>query len=197
VAATVSGRRCAVANLGDSRAYLIRGGAARQVTEDHSGKMAHSITRFVGDPRGVAPDVFTESLQARDRLVLCSDGLTRHVHAEEIAQAAGATAPARAASALVDMANARGGEDNVTVLIYRDSPFPRSVLVAALTIIVALAAIGVAAVALAPSISAPSSTPAPVASPTPSPTPTDSPAPTATPTPSPSPTPTSSPSPTP
>ncbi|MBM4435233.1 MAG: serine/threonine-protein phosphatase, partial [Chloroflexi bacterium] len=117
VAAAVRGKQVAVANLGDSRAYVVRGGAARQVTTDHSGEQARSITRFVGDPRGVAPDVFIETLGPRDRLVLCSDGLTRHVAAEEIA-ALSRGAPDRAARALVDLANERGGEDNVTVVVY-------------------------------------------------------------------------------
>ncbi len=119
VAAAIRGRRCAVGNLGDSRAYLVRGGAAQQITADHSGELPNSITRFVGDPRGVAPDVFTEVLRPRDRLVLCSDGLTRYAAPDEIARVAAAAPPARAARALVDLANARGGEDNVTVIVYR------------------------------------------------------------------------------
>jgi serine/threonine protein phosphatase PrpC len=117
VAAATRGRHLAVANLGDSRAYLVRDGAARQVTADHAGATPNSITRFLGDPRGVAPDVFVEMLRRQDRLVLCSDGLTRHVSAEEIATLS-AGRPDRAAKALVDLANERGGEDNVTVVIY-------------------------------------------------------------------------------
>ncbi len=117
VAAAARGRHLAVANLGDSRAYLVRDGAARQVTADHAGATPNSITRFLGDPRGVAPDVFVEVLRRRDRLVLCSDGLTRHVSAEEIAVLARGK-PDRAAKALVDLANERGGEDNVTVVLY-------------------------------------------------------------------------------
>ncbi|MGH2377548.1 MAG: PP2C family protein-serine/threonine phosphatase, partial [Candidatus Limnocylindria bacterium] len=117
VAAAVRRRRVAVANLGDSRAYLVRDGAARQVTADHAGVVPNSITRFLGDPRGVAPDVFVEVMRRRDRLVLCSDGLTRYVSAEEIAAAVRGR-PDRAAKALVDLANERGGEDNVTVVVY-------------------------------------------------------------------------------
>lgn len=117
VAAASRGRQLAVANLGDSRAYLVRGGVARQVTADHAGATPNSITRFLGDPRGVAPDVFVEVLRRRDRLVLCSDGLTRHVSAEEIANLS-RDRPDRAARALVDLANERGGEDNVTVVVY-------------------------------------------------------------------------------
>lgn len=117
VAAAARGRHLAIANLGDSRAYLVRDGAARQVTADHAGATPSSITRFLGDPRGIAPDVFVEALRRRDRLVLCSDGLTRYVTPEEIATLTRGR-PDRAAKALVDLANERGGEDNVTVAIY-------------------------------------------------------------------------------
>ncbi|MEK7863863.1 MAG: protein phosphatase 2C domain-containing protein [Chloroflexota bacterium] len=119
VAAAVRQDHLVVANLGDSRAYLVRDGVSRQLTEDHSGDLQHAITRFVGDPRGVQPDVFVEDLRPSDRLVLCSDGLTRHVSPEEIATAVAASADIDAAAgALIDMANARGGEDNVTVVLY-------------------------------------------------------------------------------
>lgn len=119
VAAVVRRDHLVVANLGDSRAYLVRDGAPRQLTEDHSGDLQHAITRFVGDPRGVQPDVYVEELRPADRLVLCSDGLTRHVSAEEIGEIVAAAADLEsAAAALVDMANARGGEDNVTVVLY-------------------------------------------------------------------------------
>ncbi|HET7701407.1 MAG TPA: protein phosphatase 2C domain-containing protein [Candidatus Limnocylindria bacterium] len=119
VAAVVRRDHLVVANLGDSRAYLVRDGAPRQLTEDHSGDLQHAITRFVGDPRGVQPDVYVEELRPADRLVLCSDGLTRHVSADEIGEVVAATADLESAAvALVDMANARGGEDNVTVVLY-------------------------------------------------------------------------------
>jgi len=118
VAAAIRGREACVANVGDSRAYLIRRGTPRQITTDHAGGPASSITRFVGDARGVQPDIFVEILQPGDRLVLCSDGLTRHVSDAEIAECVATDDPARAADRLVGMANARGGLDNVTVLIY-------------------------------------------------------------------------------
>ena len=118
VAAAVRRDHLVVANLGDSRAYLIRDGASRQLTEDHSGDLQHAITRFVGDPRGVHPDVFVEDLRPSDLLVLCSDGLTRHVAPEEIAATVIANDSERAADTLVALANARGGEDNVTVVLH-------------------------------------------------------------------------------
>ncbi len=79
VAAAIDGTSAFIGNLGDSRAYLLRDGDIRMVTADHSGEYQSSITRFVGDPRGVQPDVFVETLRPGDRLLLCSDGLTRHV----------------------------------------------------------------------------------------------------------------------
>jgi serine/threonine protein phosphatase PrpC len=120
VAAVVRGNRAVIANVGDSRAYLVRDGIARQLTEDHAGALAHGITRFVGDPRGVQADVFIEELRPGDHLVLCSDGLTRHVEPQEIASTLGGSAGdiEGAVEALVALANSRGGEDNVTVVIY-------------------------------------------------------------------------------
>ena len=120
VAAAVHGDEAVIANLGDSRAYLVREGAPQQLTQDHAGALAHGITRFVGDPRGVQADLFVETLRPGDRLVLCSDGLTRHVEPAEIASTIAANAQTldAAADALVALANSRGGEDNVTVVLY-------------------------------------------------------------------------------
>ena len=175
VAATVSGQRCAVANLGDSRAYLVRGGSAEQITADHSGTLRNSITRFVGDPRGVAPDVFTETLRAGDRIVLCSDGLTRYVPPEEIALAASRAAPARAAGALVDLANARGGADNVTVVVYQ-SPRPVGRAAAVLlSVVLLVAAAGAVVAALATTSPTPFASPSPASSPSATASPTASP----------------------
>jgi PPM family protein phosphatase len=118
VAAAIAGGSAVIGNLGDSRAYLIRDGEIRLVTADHAGEFQSSITRFVGDPRGVQPDVFVEALHPGDRLLLCSDGLTRHVPDPEIAATMGSANLERAATALVDLAKERGGEDNITVVLY-------------------------------------------------------------------------------
>jgi protein phosphatase len=118
VAAAIAGGSAVIGNLGDSRAYLLRDGDIRLVTADHAGEFKSSITRFVGDPRGVQPDVFLEALRPGDRLLLCSDGLTRHVPDAEIASTVRRTDLDRAATALIDLAKSRGGEDNITVVLY-------------------------------------------------------------------------------
>jgi PPM family protein phosphatase len=197
VAAAVRGGEAIVANLGDSRAYLIRDGVCRQLTEDHSGQMEHAITRFAGDPRGIQPDIFVEGLRADDRLLLCSDGLTRHVTAEEIAKAVSGEDLRVAASALVDLANARGGQDNVTVVLHAPGrparvarTAGRAVAFAVFALLILVTVGGAIAVLYAVSTAPPGTTAAPSASVTAAPSPTE------TATPSPSVTPTASPSPT-
>ncbi len=124
-----------IAQVGDSRAYLLRGGAITQITEDHSwvaeqvrlGAMTlaeaqvspfrNIITRSVGTAASVEPDIFTQSLQAGDTLVLCSDGLTGHVEPSEIQMIVQDHSPSAAAMALVETANERGGRDNITALV--------------------------------------------------------------------------------
>jgi len=167
VAAAIRGREVAVANLGDSRAYLVRGATVRQITTDHRGDTASSITRYLGDPQGVQPDIFVEIVQPADRLVLCSDGLTRHVTDDEIASAV-AGAPGPATDALVALARSRGGEDNITVIVYL-APRPAvSRALAGALILALLILIAVAGTMLA----APAS---PAENPSPSPTPSASP----------------------
>lgn len=205
VAVVVRGDRAVIANLGDSRAYLVRAGSSRQLTDDHSGEIEHGITRFVGDPRGVQPDIFVEELLVGDRLVLCSDGLTRHVEPAEIAQHAAGADIDGAVKDLVALANARGGEDNVTVVLYvadpsAIAPGPRTFGVAVLAAIVLLVVGGAIATLVSFALQPP---PSPAASPTasastsPSATPSPSPSPSPTPTESPTPVPTDVPIPTP
>lgn len=124
-----------VAQVGDSRAYLLRGGTITQMTEDHSwvaeqvrlGTMTlaeaqvspfrNIITRSVGTAAAVEPDIFTQEVQPGDTFVLCSDGLTGHVEPAEIQAMTESQSPSAAALALVDTANERGGRDNITALV--------------------------------------------------------------------------------
>lgn len=126
----------ALANVGDSRAYVFSGGRITQVTADHSlaeekvrhGELTaaeaavhphrHILTRALGVSAGVEIDLWELHLQAGDRLLLCSDGLTNEVGPPGIAGVLAEVAdPAEAARRLVAMANEHGGNDNVTVVV--------------------------------------------------------------------------------
>lgn len=125
-----------IAHVGDSRAYLMRDGEMTQITKDHSlveelvreGRLTEEeatthpqrsiITRALGIDADVDIDVVTIELQIGDRILLCSDGLTTMVHATDIAAILRRESdPLRAATTLVDTANAAGGDDNITTLV--------------------------------------------------------------------------------
>ena len=136
VVAAIDGGRMHVANVGDSRLYLLRDGVIRQVSLDHnwveeqvrSGALtreaAHGhryrnvITRWLGG-EAAQPDLFDLALRSDDRIVLCSDGLTRHVADATIAEVVGRRPEQAAAEELVRLAVAGGGSDNVTVVVVR------------------------------------------------------------------------------
>ncbi len=128
--------RVTVAHVGDSRCYLIRSGAIRRLTIDHTwveeqvmagfltpeqGRIhpqRNVLTRSLGDSEVPEVDVRTEPVQNGDAFVLCSDGLTGGVtDAEILAQVRRHPAPSNAAQALVDLANEKDGSDNVTVVV--------------------------------------------------------------------------------
>ena len=130
VAAVVRGDELWIANVGDSRAYLLRDGQLRQLSRDHSlaaeiGVSAgenwigrHVITRALGRKPEVEVDVFAPlRLRVGDRILLCSDGLTTPLSDDEIGAIAGRGAPQAAAEALVQAANERGGPDNISVIL--------------------------------------------------------------------------------
>ena len=126
----------ALANVGDSRAYLFSGGDITQVTDDHSlaeermrqGEMTvaeaavhpqrHILTRALGVSSQVDADMWELELRSGDRLLLCSDGLTNEVGSDEMADILGEVDdPTEAAQRLVDTANGHGGADNITVVV--------------------------------------------------------------------------------
>ena len=133
VVAVVRGADAWIASAGDCRAYLIRSGAIRQLTQDHTvaaeevrrGRLRaediarhpgrNTITRCLGQRAVVRPDLFHEQIHDGDRIVLCSDGITRHVSDEQIIQIVTSAEPKTAASRLVELANQRGGSDNITI----------------------------------------------------------------------------------
>ena len=135
VALLASEGRAALAHVGDSRAYLVRGKRIRQLTDDHSlvaelvrrrhiSELAardhphrHVLTRALGVQRAVEPDLVELTPAASDSFVLCSDGLTGHVDDNEIAEVVSDGAELQAiCDQLVKLANDRGGEDNITVV---------------------------------------------------------------------------------
>jgi serine/threonine protein phosphatase PrpC len=132
----IDGAVAHIAHVGDSRAYLWRDGSFRQLTEDHTlvermvreGRLSAEeaanhpqrsvITRALGVDARVQVDVLEEELSEGDRILLTSDGLTSMVDPAEIADVLlHEEDPQAAADRLVEMANAAGGEDNVTVLV--------------------------------------------------------------------------------
>jgi protein phosphatase len=136
VAAVVLQDSLTIANVGDSRAYLIHDGQAQQITRDHnqasellrmdalsvgeveSAGGQNRLTRSLGGQRDVEVDVFADiPLYPGDVLLLCSDGLTRYADDEQIARLAGSGIPGQACQELVDWANRGGGEDNITALV--------------------------------------------------------------------------------
>ena len=145
--------RLYVVHAGDSRCYLLRKGRLRQITRDHTvaqrladegalddpetSRWSHVLWNVVGgDTDELLPEVYRADLELGDTLLLCTDGLTRHVHGEQLARLLGEDQPsAETCRRLVDAANAGGGSDNVTVVVahLRDVKHQESVERAAAT----------------------------------------------------------------
>lgn len=131
----VHGRHVFVAHVGDSRAYLLRNSKILQLSEDHSlvneqlkagiitpaqartSRFKNIITRSVGVEEDVAVDLVAVEMQEQDSYVLCSDGLANLVSDIEIGEVVSENFFRRVPEVLVDMANARGGDDNITVVV--------------------------------------------------------------------------------
>lgn len=104
-----------VAHLGDSRVYLARGGRLRRLTEDHS--RDGQLTRYVGMPGEVVPEVSVHELSAGDRILLCTDGLTGSVDDRVLGALLGsASDPEDACALLVEAATSRGAIDDISVI---------------------------------------------------------------------------------
>lgn len=135
-AVTVFDDEVTVAQVGDSRAYLLHDGTLQRITRDHSliaelieqGRLTEEearfhpqrsvITRALGSDPNLQPDTFTLQVEDGDRLMLCSDGLSSMV-ADDIIETIMRQhiGPAQACDALVNEALASGGLDNVTVIV--------------------------------------------------------------------------------
>ena len=136
VALLADGERAALAHVGDSRAYLVRGGRIRQLTDDHSivGELLrrreiseddarehphrHVLTRALGVREFVEPDLAELTPSEGDVFALCSDGLTNHLEDHEIAKLVSESGELdETCEGFVHLANRRGGEDNITVVL--------------------------------------------------------------------------------
>jgi protein phosphatase len=138
-AALVIDGQALIANVGDSRTYLLRGGQLQRVTRDHSlvarlveaGQIEpddaydhpnrNLIYRSLGAGRAeVEVDIFSETLQAGDALLLCSDGLWEMVRDPDMATILNESPdPDAACETLIEHANDNGGEDNITAVLVR------------------------------------------------------------------------------
>lgn len=128
----------AVVNLGDSRCYRLRGGTLTRLSRDHSvvqqmidleiltpeqartHRSRHKLTQHLGifpDEMLLEPHVAEVPLEAGDRFLLCSDGLTDEVEDGELERLLGMGPVEQAAKTLFDLAMERGGRDNITVLV--------------------------------------------------------------------------------
>jgi serine/threonine protein phosphatase PrpC len=129
------GGRVFVTHVGDSRAYLYRDGKAQQLTDDHSwvqeqvragllteheareSRFRHIITRSVGFEREVQVDGEIWPVQAGDCYLLCSDGLSNHLEEGDLGRVLSASFYRDVPRRLIDLANDRGGDDNITVVL--------------------------------------------------------------------------------
>ena len=138
-AVLVDGDSANLSHVGDSRVYLMRGEVLTQLTSDHSWineqiqtgvisadqarshPLRNVVTRALGGKPDLQVDMQVHRMRENDILLLCSDGLTTMLPDDEIARVMRENDEdvAHAARALVDAANARGGEDNITVLLLK------------------------------------------------------------------------------
>jgi serine/threonine protein phosphatase PrpC len=133
---TAGARQLLVGHVGDSRAYLMHEGVLSRITDDHSlvdelvreGKLTaeqaeshprrNIVTRALGVDADVEVDLYTVEVEAGDRVVICSDGLTTMVRERDIERLLRTEPDAqRAAEILVDAANRAGGEDNTSIVV--------------------------------------------------------------------------------
>ncbi len=136
VAAICDDNKVTVANVGDSRAYLIDSEGIKQITKDHSlvnellehGEISRReatihpkknvITRALGVEKKVECDIFDKNIKNGQYLLICSDGLTNEISDPEIHfEVCNGDTIESACKSLIGIANTRGGHDNITVII--------------------------------------------------------------------------------
>ena len=107
-----------IAHVGDTRAYLVRGNNIQQLTTDHSLPGQQNILlRAVGSKPNVTVDTKVLQVQPGDKIVLCSDGLNKHVTDQQILKIVTNSNPQQAQNQLINLTNQNGGIDNTAVII--------------------------------------------------------------------------------
>lgn len=137
VAAVLQQNSLVVANVGDSRMYVIHDGQIRQVSQDHSlvadmvraglltaeqanrHEQRNVIYRALGTEPDVEVDIFEEAVEGGDALILCTDGLSGLVDEEDMLQIVETYQPEESVRQLIARANAAGGPDNITAIVVR------------------------------------------------------------------------------
>lgn len=139
VLAIVQNKKLIIGHIGDSRAYLIRNGKLSRITTDHSyieeliksGTLTRKeaenhpkkniITRALGCSDEVEVDIYTMDIMDKDIFLLCTDGLTNMLEEEELIKIVENTDdPVEACNKLIDTANNKGGEDNITAVVFKN-----------------------------------------------------------------------------
>jgi protein phosphatase len=131
----VHGGKAHLVHAGDSRCYMFRDGALRQLTDDHSwiaeqmrsgtmseaearaSKFRHVITKSIGFERDTVADLKSVPVSAGDCFVLCSDGMSNYIEHGELERIVAMTWYRRLPETLIALANDRGGDDNITVVV--------------------------------------------------------------------------------
>ncbi len=127
--------RAHIVHAGDSRCYMFRDNQLRQLTEDHSwiaeqlksgsiseaeaknSKFRHVITKSIGFERNIEADTKSVPVSAGDCFVLCSDGMSNYIEHGELERIVAMTWYRRLPQTLIELANSRGGDDNITVVV--------------------------------------------------------------------------------
>jgi len=131
----VHGGRAHVVHAGDSRCYMFRDGQLKQLTDDHSwiaeqlrsgtiseadaknSKFRHVITKSIGFERDIEADMKSVPVSAGDCFLLCSDGMSNYIEHGELERIVAMTWYRRLPATLIELANNRGGDDNITVVV--------------------------------------------------------------------------------
>jgi serine/threonine protein phosphatase PrpC len=134
-AALIHAGKAHLVHAGDSRCYMFRDGQLRQLTDDHSwiaeqlrsgsiseaeakaSKFRHVITKSIGFERDIDADLKSVPVSPGDCFLLCSDGMSNYVEHGELERIVAMTWYRRLPQQLIELANDRGGDDNITVVV--------------------------------------------------------------------------------